>query len=379
MSQTALAGLAGISQNYLSQIESGTRPLDRKVVQVAIASALDISVAQLLGTPSDDDPVRTRALAHVPAIRTAIVELTNGERRTPGRDPDALREIVRHIAELRNATDYASIAPILSDLLVDIGGHNGAMLPELVETLSHARFALKSLGCGDLAREAAQFGVRVAEEIDAPAWLGQARYSLTQSLPPENAALGAKLTARAADALQGDADRAALETYGRLHLASALSAAVAKRADDAGAHLDEATDVARTLGEPEQYGALSAGFMASWFGPTQVDFWRADIAAELGDPGTVLTVAERVDLAAVPCPNRHVYLHTDVARALAADGKRDREAMHALARAERCAPQHFRLSPVSKNMVGVLVNRAKRHAIGEEMISLARRLGLDPL
>src|ERR1700741_3455961 len=43
MSQQVLAGLAGLSEGYVSQIESGQRPLDRKSTQVAIAQALDVT------------------------------------------------------------------------------------------------------------------------------------------------------------------------------------------------------------------------------------------------------------------------------------------------------------------------------------------------
>src|SRR4029453_14272870 len=82
MSQKALAGLAGLSQSYLSQIESGERPLDRKATQIAIANALNVSVTQLLGEPgTPDDPTRQRALAHVEAIRASVIELGAGERR----------------------------------------------------------------------------------------------------------------------------------------------------------------------------------------------------------------------------------------------------------------------------------------------------------
>jgi hypothetical protein len=75
-------------------------------------------------------------------------------------------------------------------------------------------------------------------------------------------------------------------------------------------------------------------------------------------------------------PNRWVYYHLDMARALAA-GNKDIEAMHALAKAERAAPQHFRFSSISRDLVGTLVHRAKRRAVQGEMTHLARKLGID--
>lgn len=379
MSQQLLADLAGLSQGYVSQIESGQRPLDRKSTQVAFATALNITVAQLFGHPDDTaDPVRVAALRHIPAIRSTLVELSAREPRPPRREPDQLRTAVRELTALRNASDYGAIVPALPGLLSDLAGHGSRLGPELVETLFCARFTLKSMGLPDLAREAAELGVRAAEEYDDAAWIGQARYSWVQAFPPENAALGRRITARAAEELQAASGRDGQEVYGCLHLLSAFQSAIALRADDARTHLAEAADIARSLGEPEPYGPLSAGINANWFGPTQVDYWRVAVAAELGDPGAALAVSKTIDLDAVPLPNRHVYFHTDMARALAAGGK-DREAMFALSRAEQSAPQHFRFNPVVRNLVTTLIERAKRRAVGREMAALARKLGIHPI
>ena len=376
-SQGGPADLAGLSQSYLSQLEAGQRPLDRESTQVAVASALNISVAQLLGTPAAGDPVRERATLQVPDIRTALVELSAGERRAPVRNRDTLRAAVQRTSERRNAADYAGIAPTLSSLLLDVAGHGADMAPELIEVLFAAQFALRSMGVPDLARDAAEVGVRTAEKIEEPHWRGAAYFSWVQAFPPESASLGARLTAREAAALQPETGREALETYGRLHLLAALQTAIGTDAGAAHRHLQEAESVARHLGEPVRYGNLSAGVTGSWFGPTQVDLWRVSIAAELGDAATALRVAERIDLHRMPVPNRHVYYHLDMARALTACGK-DLEAMHSLAEAERVAPQHFRFSPLSRDLVGALAHRAKGRAAQGEMARLAHTLGIDP-
>jgi transcriptional regulator with XRE-family HTH domain len=378
MRQKTLADLAGLSQPYISQIESGQVPLDRKSTQAKIAAALNISVSQLLGVPGQDDPLRARAVAHVPAIRSVLVEMAAGERRPPTRDRDDLVDAVREITDLRNAADYAAVAPLLPDLLTDLYSRNGEMAAQTVETLFCARYALKTMGYPDLALTAAQIGVRVAEEYEDPAWRGQAIYSLVQAFPVESADLGTRTIGRAADEIQGQPERGAQEVYGCLHILAGFESAVALRSDDAAAHLNEAADVARSLGEPERTGNVSAGFNGNWFGPTQVEYWRVAVAAELGDDAEAVRVSERIDLDAVPVPNRWVYYWTDLARALAA-GDKDREAMHALARAERSAPQHFRFNPVIADLVATLIQRAKRRAIGEEMQSLAHKLGIDTI
>jgi transcriptional regulator with XRE-family HTH domain len=376
MSQQVLADLSGLSQTYISDIETGRSPLDRKATQIAIAGALNISVAQLMGNPSDQtDPMRDRAAAWVPAIRATLVEMSAGERRTPTRDVDALTGAVSQLTDLRNAADYAAMAPLLPDLLADLYGHNGQAAALTVEALFAARYALKTMGYPDLALTAAQIGVQVSEEITA-AWRGQATYSLVQAFPPESAALGTRMISRAADELQSEPDRAAQEMYGCLHILAGFEAAVASQPADAVAHLDEAADVAATLGEPERHSDLSAGHNGNWFSPTQVEYWRVAVAAELGDADEAVRVSDRIDLSTVPVPNRHVYYWTDLARAQAAGGE-DREAMHALARAERAAPQHFRFNPVVRDLVQTLIYRAKRRAVAGEMELLAHKLGID--
>jgi transcriptional regulator with XRE-family HTH domain len=376
MSQKTLADLAGLSQPYISQIESGQVMLDRKSTQAKIAAALNISVSQLLGVPGQDDPLRARAVAHVPAIRSVLVEMAAGERRQPTRDRDQLIDEVKQITDLRNAANYAEVAPLLPDLMADLYGHDGAMAEQTVEALFCARYALKTMGYPDLALTAAQIGVQVAEEHEDAAWRGQAIYSLVQAFPVESAALGARMIERTADELQGASLRGAQEVYGCLHILAGFESAVALRPENAAAHLDEAADIARSLGEPERTGDLSAGFNGNWFGPTQVEYWRVAVAAELGDDAEAVRISERIDLDAVPVPNRWVYYWTDLARALAAGGH-DRDAMHALARAERSAPQHFRFNPVVADLVATLIQRARRRAIGEEMQSLAHKLGID--
>jgi len=379
MSQQLLADLAGVSQGYISQIEAGKRPLERRSTQVAIANALNISVAQLVGLPTDrTDPVLDRALTHVPAVRRVVVELSAGERHRPERDRESLNTAARAVTHLRATADHAALLPRLAGLLQDISGHGLAMAPQLMEVVDGGVYALKAIGELDLARSLVEVVSPSVREFDSPQWTGQAQYSWVQSFPPESAALGAKIAQRAADELQGVPDGEALQVYGHLRLMSAMAAAVSLRGDEARAHLAEAEQLAATLGEPERIGELAAGFNGNWFGPTNVAFWRLAVAVEMGDLGDALAVSKRIDLDAMPVPSRLVYYWTDLARALAAGG-RDHDALHALSRAERAAPLHFRFNPAVRDLVHTLINRAKRRAIAGELTNLARTLGLDPL
>lgn len=379
MSQQVLADLAGVTQGYISAIEAGKRPLDRRSTQVAIANALNISVAQLVGFSADrTDPLLDRAVSHVPAVRQVLVELSTGERRTPGRDRGVLAAASDDVMHARVTADHAALMPMLPGLLLDLAGHGVEMTPHLLGVVDAGVYALKAVGYPDLARSLIEVVLPTVQEFDSPQWTGQSRYIWVQSFPPESSALGARVAMKAADELQGSPDPEAQQVYGHLHLMSALTAAVSLRPDDARAHLREAEDLAQALGEPERTGPIAAGFNGNWFGPTNVAFWRMAVAAELGDVGGAVSINDRIDLAAMPVPSRWVYYWTDLARALASGG-RDREALHALSKAERAAPQHFRFNPAVRELVHTLITRAKRRAVAGELTGLARTLGLDPL
>src|SRR3954469_16872561 len=86
LSQTALAGLAGISQGYLSQIETGTREVDSRATLSRLADALQVSAANLEGQPADPGtPELTRAAAAMPAVRAALVAASLGDDTVSGR------------------------------------------------------------------------------------------------------------------------------------------------------------------------------------------------------------------------------------------------------------------------------------------------------
>ena len=50
-SQVELAGLAGLSPSFLSMVETGQRPLDRRSHIAALANALKVSETDLVGGP----------------------------------------------------------------------------------------------------------------------------------------------------------------------------------------------------------------------------------------------------------------------------------------------------------------------------------------
>lgn len=60
MTQRVLAGLAGISQPYLANIETGERIVDRRLTVDRLAGALRVSAAELTGEQAGDAGPATR-------------------------------------------------------------------------------------------------------------------------------------------------------------------------------------------------------------------------------------------------------------------------------------------------------------------------------
>lgn len=361
-SQRVLADLAGMSQPYLSQIESGKRPVERRATLVALANALDASIADLTGQPGDPtDPARATAAAHVPAIREALIRREVGELTTPHHD-------VREVMQAGGAYDFAAVAPKLPNLL---GGLHGG---DLVQVAHVGVYTLKHLGYADLARDAARLAVAEARALDDPAWIGIAEFIRILAMPPEMPGAPTRLAQRVADEIQpGIGDPLVRQAYGMLHLHAALRAAVDRRPDVAHSHLREAGEAADSLGEPEDLGLARFAF-----GPTNVGFWTVSVQLELGEPRLAIEAADQIAPGRIPLANRQAPYYADVATAMAQVG-RDDEAIAAFLRSEAAGPQWFRLRPTVRDTVGSIIRRTRRNAVTKQMRHAAIAANLPQL
>lgn len=257
MSQAVLAGLAGVSQPYVSQIESGRKTIDRRSTLVAFAAALQVTVADLLGQGTEPgDPARESATECVPAIWSALIEIEDGERRRPTCTPEQLAADIERSDELRMICNYPAMARMLPGLLVEAAAVGG---PILARAAYQASTCLRHLGYRHLALSAARVAVSAAEGAEDSAWMAAARFVYVQSLPIESAALAARAADRSLSELQADAaDVRVRQMLGQLHLSAALASTVEGRSDVARDHLAEATREANSLGDPADGGASTA-------------------------------------------------------------------------------------------------------------------------
>jgi transcriptional regulator with XRE-family HTH domain len=372
MTQTVLAGLAGVSQAYISQVEAGRKGIERRSTLVAIAGALQVSVADLLGQPGDPtDPLKAGVASAVPAIRAALVEIEDGERRAPVRKPDQLAADIDHLAHLRSHEDFAAIAPLLPSLLPDAAA---ARPRQLAQVAYEASVTLRRFGYRDLALTAARAAVSAAADAGDPAWVGAARFVHLLALPPEAAATAGRVADRTLAELQRDAsDERVRQVLGQLHTTAAFLAAVAGQEDRARDYLQAADDEARTLGDP----ADGYGFNRMAFGPTNVKLWNMAVSAESGDYDRVIRLSTQTNPGPLRVVNRHQSYWLDLGRAYAHSGKSDSQALVALINAEQAAPVSFAVNPLARDALVTMVYRAQCRAIPDTLRILARRVGVE--
>jgi hypothetical protein len=136
----------------------------------------------------------------------------------------------------------------------------------------------------------------------------------------------------------------------------------------AGRLLDEASEAARRLGRDDN---------AQWtaFGPTNVAQHRVHVAMLLGDAGTAIDLAGRVDLGKIAIAERKASLFIDAAEAFAQWGKHER-AYHALRAADEIAPEEVRARQTVRRLVADLVYRSPR-TVKAQVREFAEQIGVD--
>jgi transcriptional regulator with XRE-family HTH domain len=375
MTLQVLADLSGLSKSFLSMVENGERHLERRRHIVAIADALNVSPADLIGSAAEFMDSRLSG-GHESVHDVRVALLTSRLDRsgaTSTEPPDRLLREAEEINVLRLHCQFDAVGRRLRDLIPEVhraanGNEPTPGLQALVIATQAATFWLKYTGYPDLAWIAAERGRQAAERLEDPVWIGAADFARAQALSGLGAyaAMG-DVAAAAAQATARDT-QAGLEVYG-IHLLNQAFAASADGANDVSAALDEARDVATRTGEGDAFGLM--------FGPANVDLWAIGIALEQDNPDEALRIGRALDPRAVPTPYRRSAYYLDLAAALVRTGHTS-EAILELRRAEQIAPQRFQNSPLARELIAVMLQRATRNPDGRELRSLAHRLGVSP-
>jgi transcriptional regulator with XRE-family HTH domain len=380
-SLTALAELAGISPSYLSLLERGRRPIDKRSLIEAIAEALHVAPSELLAEPFPPrDTVAASARAAAGLIEAVIADVRLGDAVDVAARPWPIiaADLHRLNTELRPHADYAAQGELLPSLIEELHAlhaththHRTDALRGLATCYHTSAMLVGNMGNRGLAQLAADRQITVAERMSRPEWIAHAEWVRAQTMGGSSRRRQIASVLRSLAAVADEPMTPELaQAIGQLHLSVALAYAAKDDEESAWLHFREAEALAdRQAAEVGQFGCM-------WFGRPNVQIWKVALGAELGYGGRVAEFARDARPEVLPSPVRHAAFYADLGRSLARERRTTDEAVRVLRKAEDLAPQHVRNMPFVRETVTALMSRARRDATGRELRGLAHRMGM---
>jgi transcriptional regulator with XRE-family HTH domain len=340
LSQAALAGLAGRSESWLSQVERGLRQVDSHSVLMSLAEILRVDVTELTGDePSDpraSQYAAAREIERAMMAYDALESLIGANTAVRAPDLGRLRLGVDRVNRAYQAARYDEAGRMLPALIRGVETAARTCPRRDVIAVSSVRaqvyqataMVLSRVGETGLAWTAGDRAVTAAEHANAGLLAAVSAFRLAHVfIRRKQAAQAHGLVTGAAIALErsgppGDPER--LSVLGGLHLAGALAAA----ADFDRAAADRSLSAARRVAE-----RLGADRNDHWtaFGPTNVRIHEVSAAVAFGDASTAVETGETLDLQRLPAGlgGRRSQVSLDLARALRAAAPRRGSGQHA--------------------------------------------------
>lgn len=374
--KVVVAGLAGISEDYLYQIERGLK-MPTVPVLMALAEALDCSVNDLVderpGDQADSAPASTagdelhRALnvPEVPETPVALAELdrlVRGAWATWQTSPTRYSQVRRELPGLIRQVEHA------------VNRHTGAEQREAhrqaADLYGLVRTVTKRVGRIDLSLLAADRAIRAGRDADDPLRRAAASWNKAQVLLAQKDNEGAEAVAlTSAHELRPEVARGhldALALNGALLLVAAVAEARQRQAWTALDRLRAAESLAKRTGERNTHWTA--------FGPLNVDMIAVSVAVDTGQASEALRLAERINYVHSPSIERRVAFLLDQAKGY--QQRRDYGSALAvlLATAEE-ALEDLQHRPAAHALLEVLVRRGRR-TIATGAARLAARVGV---
>jgi transcriptional regulator with XRE-family HTH domain len=388
MTQEVLAGLAGVSVSWLSQVERGERAPDSLRCLITVADVLGVDPMDLIEVPRRRERTESGA---VNGVHEVVRVLRRDPWRLTGGEPDLGRMTTRleDAESLRRQCRYAELGPLLATLIVD--AETAARAYENTERevaaftwLSHAyqtaayslirageSYATTWIAAERCAAAARRTGDPVAQALGSrcrayvlshAGWETEAMDTITAAIDGLAPAVDDVLEPPTGDPWWSP-DPSAL--FGALLLDGAKAASRGNDRPTASRMLRQAEGVSARV---RQDGIL--------FGPANVAAYGVFVAIELGDATDAVRLGSTVDASSLlPFKDRPALLHIDTARGYAAKGGHE-AALHRILEAERLAPEMTRTHAIVREMVGAMVQRREGRSTTPELRELATRIGI---
>lgn len=380
--QAVVAGLAGVTEDYLSQIERGRKEPALPLLY-RFAKILDVNVSVLLGEPeSRQEPVSHPAGA---AVQRALTTYADAD--GPA-DLAALRSRVDAAWTIWQGSPrrYTEITGLLPDLVTGVQaaqrGAARASTPgtgrrEAQRIAADLYFLLRTftrrIGRTDLSLLAADRGVLAAEAADDPVRIAAAHWNLGHALLAQGSADGAEDVAmRAIGNLRRDLPAGHPGAQGMTGALWLVTAVAAVRNNDPWTARDRlrehAMPAARATGE--------TNVMRTVFGPANTALHAVSVEMEMGETAEALRLADGIDVSAAPSLERRTTFNLELARCYEQKREDPGVFLHLL-NAEASGPEDMRYNPLARDLVRGLLRRA-RPTYAPQVKALAERTGLLP-
>ncbi|MDH6628754.1 transcriptional regulator with XRE-family HTH domain [Streptomyces sp. LBL] len=379
--QDAVAGLVGITPDYLSQIERGLKVPSLHILY-SLAQELGVPTAALL---SERPPIEEEATDTAEAAVGRALLGYGPARSSPPVAAGLLRDRVEAAWESWQTSSlrFTEAAKTLPALVADVehaariartgadAAERRAVLRAAADLYCLLRSYLRRTGRVDLATLAADRAMRAAEDADDPLRIAAAQWNfghvlLAAGQPGEAEELSLRAAEQVAAAQVPELERAAME--GALQLVVVVGNARRRRWWEARERLREhAAPAARQVPDGSNVG---------WtvFGPTNVALHALSIEMEAGETGEALHTADAVDTSGLPSLEREFTFGLEVA-ACHSQRRDDAAALLSLLGLEAIAPEDLARTPLARQLVLTVIRRARAmHARQAEQ--LAVRIGL---
>jgi transcriptional regulator with XRE-family HTH domain len=378
--QAAIAGLCGITERYLQQIEAGQKVPSADVL-ARLAAELGVPLSALLA----EDPVEEPSvpLTAAPGVARALMGYDRPRSAAPANPADLRERVEQAWRSWQSSKDrFTAAALVLPDLIGDVehavrvyrSANDCEARREVLRVAADLYGLLRSYcrraGRLDLSLMVADRAIRAAEDADDPVRIAAAQWNLGHVLlshsEPGAVEEAKEVALRAVDQLRrAPATSETKAVAGALELVAVVSDARLRRWWQARRRLEQC---AAPLGELVGEGNVQ------WtvFGPTNVAMHAMSIEMLAGEAAEGLRVADRIDTHALPSRERQFTFVLELARCH--DLRREDAAVLVhLLDLEDIAPEDLARSPLARGMILDLQKRV-RPTFRRQVDELVQRL-----
>jgi transcriptional regulator with XRE-family HTH domain len=369
LTQEVLAGLAGVSPSWISQVERGTRVPDSLRCLIPVAKVLRVDPMDLVGDVSEAGDRGGDGIAG--GMHDLVVTLRRSQP-IPAAEPN-LEDIAQRLGDaerLQRHCHYRQAGTMVAALVAD-----AEMAVSMCQHTERERVAYSWLS--HAYRIAAHTLLRAGEEHSVR-WIAADRCSAAAHRTGDPVAEGFAAQCRsllfsyhgwaaeATEASVGALDRLPADAHprlaGSLLLMGARSAACMSDRSTAHGLLRQAYAVQRRIDGDEDL-----------FGETAVRAYALFVAITLGDASEALRLGATAPSGVYP--DRAALWQMDMAYAY--QMRRNPEAaLHRLLEAERIAPEVIRSHAMVREMVGTMLHRREGRSTTPGLRELADRVGV---